>query len=144
MSVMRTLRGKRTWIALGCAVLTAAALLALGALLMVKGVISQEMQRNWIFGSYGLAGLTGAWIGSERGKGTLSAALTVAALFLVVICAASLLFPEGGRFGAGGWQFALCILAGSLLGGVLRAGKKGRAPRRKRSPAVRRVPLKSR
>ena len=144
MSFLHTLRSRKTWIGLGCAVLTALALVALGALLLVKGVVPQSAQRSWIFASYALSGLAGAWIGSRRGKGTLASALTVAALFLAVISFISLLFPEGGRFGAGGWQFALCTLAGALLGGVLRAGKSSKSPRRKRLPAARRAPARSR
>ena len=144
MSFFHTLRSKRTWIALGFALLTAWILLALGALLMVKGVISQEIQGGWIYASYILAGVVGAWVGSQRGKGALTAALTVAALLLVTVCAVSLLVPGGGRFDTGLWQFAVSILSGSVLGGVLRAGKKGNAKRRKRPAVMRRAPLKRR
>lgn len=79
MSVLGAILGKRTWLGAGAILLSAAGGCALGALLMVKGVLPETGTLAWSCGCWVLASFAGARLAIRgRGEGTLPAALAAA------------------------------------------------------------------
>lgn len=72
MSVLGAILGKRTWLGAGAILLSAAGGCALGALLVVKGVLPETGTLAWSCGCWVLASFAGARLAIRgRGEGTL-------------------------------------------------------------------------
>lgn len=77
MSALGAVLGKRTWLGAGAILLAAAGGCALGALLVVKGVLPEGGALAWGCGCWALAAFAGGRVAVRgRGEGTLTAALT--------------------------------------------------------------------
>ena len=80
MSALGAVLGKRTWLGAGAILLAAAGGCALGALLVVKGVLPEGGALAWGCGCWALAAFAGGRVAVRgRGEGTLTAALTAGA-----------------------------------------------------------------
>ena len=90
MSALGAVLGKRTWLGAGAILLAAAGGCALGALLVVKGVLPEGGALAWGCGCWALAAFAGGRVAVRgRGEGTLTAALTAgAAAYLLAWLAA--------------------------------------------------------
>ena len=102
MSALGAVLGKRTWLGAG-AILAAAGGCALGALLVVKGVLPEGGALAWGCGCWALAAFAGGRVAVwGRGEGTLTAALTAgAAAYLLAWLAGAAIgdptFRTGGQ-----------------------------------------------
>ena len=80
MSALGAVLGKRTWLGAGAILLAAAGGCALGALLVVKGVLPEGGALAWGCGCWALAAFAGGRVAVwGRGEGTLTAALAAGA-----------------------------------------------------------------
>ena len=80
MSALGAVLGKRTWLGAGAILLAAAGGCALGALLVVKGVLPEGGALAWGCGCWALAAFAGGRVAVRgRGEGTLTAALAAGA-----------------------------------------------------------------
>ena len=84
MSALGAVLGKRTWLGAGAILLAAAGGCALGALLVVKGVLPESGALAWGCGCWALAAFAGGRVAVRgRGEGTLTAALAAGAAGLL-------------------------------------------------------------
>ena len=131
MSVWETLRTKRLWIAVGISAAALLMLWAVGALLIEKGTVPPKMQNEWIAGSCIVAGITGGYLISRKRKGGVTAALIMAAVLIGLGLIITWTVFGGVSFKEGGWKNMLFLLAGSLLAGLITAGRGGNGRRKK-------------
>ena len=131
MSVLGAILGKRTWLGAGAILLSAAGGCALGALLVVKGVLPETVTLAWSCGCWVLSSFAGARLAIRgRGEGTLPAALAAAlAAYLLAWLAGVALgdpsFREGGLY-----LTAVCGRRGGGAGGQREAPEKAPGPSR--------------
>ena len=118
MSALGAVLGKRTWLGAGAILLAAAGGCALGALLVVKGVLPEGGALAWSCGCWALAAFAGGRVAVwGRGEGTLMAWLAGAAI-------GDPTFRTGGLY-----------LTAAIFGGAGAAGLLGSRPRKKRRDA---------
>lgn len=80
MSALGAVLGKRTWLGAGAILLAAAGGCALGALLVVKGILPEGGALAWGCGCWALAAFAGGRVAVRgKGEGTLTAALAAGA-----------------------------------------------------------------
>ena len=115
MSALGAVLGKRTWLGAGAILLAAAGGCALGALLVVKGVLPEGGALAWGCGCWALAAFAGGRVAVRgRGEGTLTVALAA---------------------GAAAYLLAWLYLTAAIFGGAGAAGLLGSRPRKKRRDA---------
>lgn len=123
MSALGAVLGKRTWLGAGAILLAAAGGCALGALLVVKGVLPEGGALAWGCGCWALAAFAGGRVAVRgRGEGTLTAAYLLA--WLVGAAIGDPTFRTGGLY-----------LTAAIFGGAGAAGLLGSRPRKKRRDA---------
>ena len=113
MSALGAVLGKRTWLGAGAILLAAAGGCALGALLVVKGVLPEGGALAWGCGCWALAAFAGGRVGVRgRGEGTLTAALAAgaAAYLLAWLTGAAIGDPT---FRTGGLYLTAAIFGGA-------------------------------
>jgi len=130
MSVWETLRKKRLWMAVGVSMGLLLMLWALGAMLIEKGTLPLRMQAGWIAASTLCAGFMGGCIVSEKRSGTLTGALTLTLILIVIELIISWGVFGGINLGDGAWKNMISLFAGSLLAGFLCAGRRGGGKRK--------------
>lgn len=134
MSVLGAILGKRTWLGAGAILLSAAGGCALGALLMVKGVLPETGTLAWSCGCWVLASFAGARLAIRgRGEGTLPAALAAA------LAAYPLAWLAGVALGdpsfRGGRPVSDCRpVCGAAAAGLLGSGRPRKKRRDPRAP----------
>ena len=134
MSVLGAILGKRTWLGAGAILLSAAAGCALGALLVVKGVLPETGALAWSCGCWVLASFAGARLAVRgRGDGTLTAALAaaLAAYLLAWLAGVALGDPS---FREGGLYLTAALFAGAAAAGLLGGGRPRKKHRDPRAP----------
>lgn len=136
MPLLDIMRSKRLWIGLGAAALALLVMCALGALLVVKGILRQESQMGWICAGYVVSGLLGTWVAARGEKGTLLRAVILALLMVLVAWVVSLTCSNGLNFAEGGWKLLLAILAGCLAAGIMTGGGKSGKRRHRRASSA--------
>ena len=130
MSVLGAILGKRTWLGAGAILLSAAGGCALGALLVVKGVLPE----TGTCGCWVLASFAGARLAIRgRGEGTLPAALAaaLAAYPLAWLAGVALGDPS---FREGGLYLTAALFAGAASAGLLGSGRPRKKRRDPRAP----------
>ena len=113
MSALGAVLGKRTWLGAGAILLAAAGGCALGALLVVKGVLPEGGALAWGCGCWALAAFAGGRVAVRgRGEGTLTAALAAgaAAYLLAWLAGAAIGDPA---FRTGGLYLTAAIFGGA-------------------------------
>ena len=113
MSALGAVLGKRTWLGAGAILLAAAGGCALGALLVVKGVLPEGGALAWGCGCWALAAFAGGRVAVRgRGEGTLTAALAAgaAAYLLAWLVGAAIGDPT---FRTGGLYLTAAIFGGA-------------------------------
>lgn len=136
MSVWRVMVEKRTWLGIGTVLVTELLLLMLGALLTLRAVLPSDGAMTWCCVSWGVAACAGARLalrGREDGRLPVVLAVAVGAYLLIWVAALAL---GGADFSNGGLPFALCLLGGALLAGLLPT-RLPAGRRKKKRPAVR-------
>ena len=122
MSALGAVLGKRTWLGAGAILLAAAGGCALGALLVVKGVLPEGGALAWGCGCWALAAFAGGRVAVRgRGEGTLTVALLA---WLAGAAIGDPTFRTGGLY-----------LTAAIFGGAGAAGLLGSRPRKKRRDA---------
>ena len=130
MSALGAVLGKRTWLGAGAILLAAAGGCALGALLVVKGVLPEGGALAWGCGCWALAAFAGGRVAVwGRGEGTLTAALTAgaAAYLLAWLAGAAIGDPT---FRTGGLYLTAAIFGGAGAAGLLGSRPRKKAPGR--------------
>lgn len=133
MSVIELLRTKKLWIALCVSVFTLIIMCAVGAAMILGGVISEKGQSNWIYVSYLTASLLGGLIASRAGKGRMILSLLNSLLLILIVLLFTLIFDGGIRMTAETWKIIPSVCAGGVLAGVLSASMGKRTSRKKRA-----------
>ena len=132
MAQIKELLGKNTWIGVLTALSAGLAVDAIGAGLMVRGVMPEAP--GWVYGAYAIGGFIGVRLAVRGKTGTLLRALTVCLLAGIVVCLIGMAVYGGicfGRHGAGVLAGLLCgSLCGGMLGGGNAGGRKGKKKRR--------------
>ncbi len=134
MSVLGAILGKRTWLGACAILLSAAGGCALGALLVVKGVLPETGTLAWSCGCWVLASFAGARLAIRgRGEGTLPAALAaaLAAYPLAWLAGVALGDPS---FREGGLYLTAALFAGAAAAGLLGSGRPRKKRRDPRAP----------
>jgi hypothetical protein len=109
-------------------------IVAVAALLVVKGIVPEKTKEGMIAGAGFVAALAGGrTVVGQGGLGTLLPAVLNAAIFVGVLIAVKLIGGTPGGWGDCGWLLLICILAGGTVSGLWRGEKK----RRRRSVGVR-------
>ena len=124
MSALGAVLGKRTWLGAGAILLAAAGGCALGALLVVKGVLPEGGALAWGCGCWALATFAGGRVAVRgRGEGTLTAALAAgaAAYLLAWLVGAAIGDPT---FRTGGLYLTAAIFGGAGAAGLLGTPEK--------------------
>lgn len=130
MSALGAVLGKRTWLGAGAILLAAAGGCALGALLVVKGVLPEGGALAWGCGCWALATFAGGRVAVRgRGEGTLTAALAAGA------AAYLLAWLVGAAIGDPTFRTGGLYLTAAIFGGAGAAGLLGSRPRKKRRDA---------
>ena len=125
MSALGAVLGKRTWLGAGAILLAAAGGCALGALLVVKGVLPEGGALAWGCGCWALAAFAGGRVAVRgRGEGTLTAALAAGAAAYLLAWLVGAAIRTGGLY-----------LTAAIFGGAGAAGLLGSRPRKKRRDA---------
>lgn len=125
MSALGAVLGKRTWLGAGAILLAAAGGCALGALLVVKGVLPEGGALAWGCGCWALAAFAGGRVAVRgRGEGTLTAALTAGA------AAYLLAWLAGAAIGDPTFRTGGLYLTAAIFGGAGAAGLLGSSPRK--------------
>lgn len=137
MSALGAVLGKRTWLGAGAILLAAAGGCALGAMLVVKGVLPEGGALAWGCGCWALAAFAGGRVAVRgRGEGTLTAALAAGAAALAAGAAAYLLtWLAGAAIGDPAFRTGGLYLTAAIFGGAGAAGLLGSRPRKKRRDA---------
>lgn len=120
--------GKKTWLGLGFALALAAALNALGALLLTRGMVPMTAARLWVLGSWAVGSFLGTRAAVRAGSGSLPIAAAVGAGLYGIVWAIGL---ATWRTAAFHWDVTAAILGGALLAGLLGPGK---VKKRSRTP----------
>ncbi len=129
MSVLGAILGKRTWLGAGAILLSAAGGCALGALLMVKGVLPETGTLAWSCGCWVLASFAGARLAIRgRGEGTLPAALAAA------LAAYPLAWLAGVALGDPSFREGGLYLTAALFAGAAAAGLQGQREAPEKAP----------
>ena len=129
MSVLGAILGKRTWLGAGAILLSAAGGCALGALLVVKGVLPETGTLAWSCGCWVLASFAGARLAIRgRREGTLPAALAAA------LAAYPLAWLGDPSFREGGLYLTAALFAGAAAAGLLGSGRPRKKRRDPRAP----------
>ena len=119
---LSTVLGKQTWIGLATSVIMLLVCIMLGALLIVKGVLSPSMQPVWVYASCALAAFVGSLV-SRKGKGTTGGSALAATLLLYgLLWIVALASSKPLDFGAHGLWITGAVLGGGLLAGIIRKG----------------------
>ena len=127
MSALGAVLGKRTWLGAGAILLAAAGGCALGALLVVKGVLPEGGALAWGCGCWALAAFAGGRVAVRgRGEGTLTVALAAGA------AAYLLAWLAGAAIGDPTFRTGGLYLTAAIFGGAGAAGLLGSRPRKKR------------
>jgi hypothetical protein len=109
-------------------------IVAVAALLVVKGIVPEKAKEGMIVGAGFVAALAGGRLVVGQGElGTLLPAVLNAAIFAGVLIAVKLIGGTPGVWGDCGWFLLVCIFAGGTVSGLWRDEKK----RRRRSVGVR-------
>lgn|GEM_PF-542712 len=132
MSLWSAIRAKETWIGAAAVLLAAVVMIAVGAWLIVKGIVPQTSEDTWLLGSCALAGMLGAWIASKNGTGTILRTLILWLAVITVLWLLSLLLGGDMKLRDGGWKLSLAIGAGCLTAGIVRAVRQDQGGRRRR------------
>ena len=132
MSHFDILRKRGFWVALAVSAAVLLILWSLGALLIVKGTVSQDVMSGWICGSFFLAGLTGGVLAAKGRSGGMTAALTMAACIIILSILAAWILYGGVSLAGDGWKNMVCTVLGGGSAGLL-AARKGKAHSRKRA-----------
>ena len=117
MSALGAVLGKRTWLGAGAILLAAAGGCALGALLVVKGILPEGGALAWGCGCWALAAFAGGRVAVRgKGEGTLTAALAAgaAAYLLAWLAGAAIGDPT---FRTGGLYLTAAIFGGAGAAG---------------------------
>ena len=128
------LLGKRTWLGILLAFAVTLLLDAVGALLLVKGVLPVSVMTGWSVGSWALGSFAGVRISLRPDCGSLPVALAAALLIYGIVWAVGLSAYDTAGFRLG---VTAAVFGGGLLAALLpkRAGKRrnrqGRGKRRK-------------
>lgn len=131
MSVIDILRKRRFWIALVVSVIILLILWAIGALLIVKGSLPQDVLTGWVCGSYLAAGLAGGVLAGRKENGGMTIALMLAVLMILISILAAWILYGGVSLADGGWKTMVFTLFGAALAGTFSARKgKGKVRRR--------------
>ena len=127
MSVLKEIRTKQFLIALAAAAGTLVMACALGAALVVKGVIGENAEFNWICGSYLAASVLGGIIAAKGKKGKLLISVISSMMFVLLMIILTLILYGGVSVSNGEWKILPCSAAGGILAGFL--GSKNRKGR---------------
>ena len=136
MSVIGILRSKRVWIGLAVSVIILIIMGALGAALIVSGVISESGQFRWICGSYLAASLVGGLIARKGSGGSMISTMTNMILLMLFIVLLSLILYGGISLSSGEWRILPFAVAGAVLAGLLGMKKGGKKTWKKRAASM--------
>ncbi len=127
MPLWNGIRARETWIGVGAATLTVLLLNALGAWVIVGGIVPESWAEKWVCAVYVLAGALGTWIASGKGRGAAVRGLLICLLSLALIWVSSLLVSNGTKLSEGGWKLPAAVAAGCAGAVFLRTMKRGGA-----------------
>ena len=133
MSLTEVLRTKRLWIAPAASVATLILSCALGAMLVLKGVISEDGQFIWSCACDLAAALIGGLIACKGQKGSMLFALSNTGLVMILVLLSAWIVCGGVSLSNGGWKLLLFTAIGGLIAGLLGA-KRGKRGKTKRKP----------
>lgn len=120
MSFFQFLRSRRTWIGALLFVLACVLLDALGALLIVRGILPMTSETAWVWGSAGAAAFcTGLYV--MNGSAVLPMSGTLWSILMLLLISAGSLCP--GRIV---WGKSTLVTAGTMLAGLILAGLMSR------------------
>lgn len=118
---------------MGLSLLILVILWGLGALLIVKGTMDQDVVTGWISGSYLVSGLTGGILAARKTNGGMTVALMLAVTMICISILAAWILCGGVSLADGRWKTMLFTLLGAALAGMFTA-RRGRGKTRRRGP----------
>jgi len=135
MPILSVIRSKSLWLGIAATAAVTVAMCALGARLIVSGLLPRTAEIGWICGSYLLAGAAGTWIAARTEKGTVLPAMLLCGIVTVLAWAASLAVSSDMHLADGGWRIPVSTAAGCLFSSFLRANKRqGKRRKARRRP----------
>ncbi len=138
MPVLREVATKHFWVSVLWTVLVALALLALGAWLVVMGVLPVEKSWLWVCGTWCIAALIGGRYAGVVGEEKLLRSLGNGAVALGLLWLLGLTAVGGDGAGRERWLwYAVAMLIGALLASTMPKSRRRRRKRQGRTPAVR-------
>ena len=133
MSIMKFLRSRRTWIGVLLFIILCIIGSAIGALLIVKGIVPITAAQSWVWCSVGIAAFA-VGLYTMTGYAVLPTAGVTWAILMLLLAGSGCLLPCGIAWGKPVIGTSCAVLAGLILAGILCCrlpGKKhGRAGKR--------------
>ena len=131
MPAFKDMLTRRFWLSVAVTLLVSAAVNALGALLISKGLLPYEMARRWTWAAWAVGAFVGGRYAVKGKDATLIRSLLTLAVAWVLVLLAGLAVPGSDAI-ADGWLGALIAsVVGALAAGLLKpsAGKKRKNPK---------------
>ncbi len=122
----RVLLGKRTWLGAAVAAVTMAALLGVGSLLLLRGVLPEGAMGAVVYVGAAAAVFCGGRFAAKRGGGALPRSLAVSALVYGGMWLASLGGEAQVAFGGHGVLLTAAVWGGGLTAGLITRPWQGR------------------
>ena len=126
MPVFKDMLKGRFWLSVAITLLVSAAVNALGALLISKGLLPYEIARRWTWAAWAVGAFVGGRYAVKGKDATLVRSLLTLAVAWILVLLAGLAVPGSDTIAAG-WLGALIASAvGAIAAGLLKpsAGKK--------------------
>lgn len=130
MPVFKDMLTRRFWLSVAVALLASAAVNALGALVISKGLLPYEMAQRWTWAAWAIGAFAGGRFAVKGKDATLVRALLTLAVTWVLVLLAGLVISGSDTLRSGWLGAVIASVAGALAAGLLKPGT-GKKKRKK-------------